>query len=346
MKKIALVVDDFYQKNKIFDINDKIVNRDNCQIHYIKLKEYLSLYNINISTVDINDIEVSDIVIFINMPSQDNEYYKKSKKLRKKIYVIINELDLIHTNNKHRNWIQADKVFTYQDDFVDNKAIFKLNYSFIFPKQIEQKVTFNNKKLAVLIAGNKNIKDIKELYSKRREIIRWFEKNRPNDFDLFGTNWDKYTFRSDCLIGKALNKVSILRTVFHKPYLSYRGKVENKIETMQNYKFCICYENAKDINGWITEKIFDCFFAGIVPIYLGAPNIEKYIPKDCFINMNNFKTYEDFYGYLNNMDKNIYEKYLKEINKFLLTIDEKYEFSVEYYIKTIFNQIKIDMEIN
>jgi hypothetical protein len=42
--------------------------------------------------------------------------------------------------------------------------------------------------------------------------------------------------------------------------------VDSKKNTLEKYKFSICYENARDIPGYITEKIFDCFFAGCVPI--------------------------------------------------------------------------------
>ena len=49
---------------------------------------------------------------------------------------------------------------------------------------------------------------------------------------------------------------------------------------MQHYRFYICYENTEGVEDYITEKIFDCFAAGFVPIYWGASNIEKYIPKN------------------------------------------------------------------
>ena len=37
------------------------------------------------------------------------------------------------------------------------------------------------------------------------------------------------------------------------------------------------------MSGYITEKILDCLESGIVPIYAGAPNIDRIIPNDCFI---------------------------------------------------------------
>jgi hypothetical protein len=48
-------------------------------------------------------------------------------------------------------------------------------------------------------------------------------------------------------------------------YLSYKGKIDSKKDTLEKYKFSICYENARDTPGYITEKIFDCFFAANSP---------------------------------------------------------------------------------
>ena len=36
------------------------------------------------------------------------------------------------------------------------------------------------------------------------------------------------------------------------------------------------------VKGYITEKIFDSFFAGVVPIYWGAENITDYVPKSLY----------------------------------------------------------------
>ncbi len=33
----------------------------------------------------------------------------------------------------------------------------------------------------------------------------------------------------------------------------------------------------------MTEKIYDAFFAGSIPVYIGAPNIAEYINPDCAV---------------------------------------------------------------
>lgn len=57
------------------------------------------------------------------------------------------------------------------------------------------------------------------------------------------------------------------------------------LNIFNNYKFIICYENSYK-NGYVTEKIFNCFFAKTIPIYKGAPNIDMYFDKNSYIDTN------------------------------------------------------------
>jgi len=52
------------------------------------------------------------------------------------------------------------------------------------------------------------------------------------------------------------------------------------------YKFIICCENS-NTQGYVTEKIFNVLLAGSIPVYNGAPDIERYINKDRYINFDN-----------------------------------------------------------
>ncbi len=65
----------------------------------------------------------------------------------------------------------------------------------------------------------------------------------------------------------------------------------DKISTISGYKFYLCYENVA-MPGYVTEKIIDCFVAGVIPVYLGATNIEDHIPKSTFIDASGLTTHE------------------------------------------------------
>lgn len=116
-----------------------------------------------------------------------------------------------------------------------------------------------------------------------------------------------------------------------RPFVTrcYRGSVEDKVKTLRDYRFTFAVENTV-CPSYITEKIFDAMFASSVPVYLGAPDIEKYIPKETFVDMRNFASLEDLASYLKNMTKTEYEGYISAIKKFVRS--EKYKvFNQDYF---------------
>ncbi len=132
-----------------------------------------------------------------------------------------------------------------------------------------------------------------QLYAEREKAIEFFENQKEEGFACYGRWWDPIK------------------------HPSYRGVAQDKIATLKQYRFSICYENSKNLKGYITEKIFDCFAAGNVPVYWGASNIEEYIPKSCFIDRRDFASMEELYCFLKTMSKKEYETYIQNIKKWL-----------------------------
>ncbi len=91
------------------------------------------------------------------------------------------------------------------------------------------------------MVANKSSNHIDQLYTERLKAIQFFENQDPQNFDLYGPGWQQYKF--NC----------------------YKGFVKDKFSTLAQYKFCICYENIKDIPGYISEKIHHCLFVGAFP---------------------------------------------------------------------------------
>jgi len=307
----ATLYQGYYLNNKIFDLMDVKANRDNCLYIYYSLKEAFSKKKIDFSTQDINNINDSSIVIYNDMPR-----VKPKASDVNKSYLLLRESEVIRPDNYDiKSHSCFTKIFTWDDRLVDNKKYFKINFCFLFPTSINTLLQ-NKVKLCALIAGNKTVSHPLELYSKRVEAIRWFENNHPEDFDLYGMGWDKYYFSGPKFI-RALNRIKPLTRMLAPSYPSYRGKVVEKKSTLEKYKFAICYENAKEIPGYITEKIFDCFFAGCVPIYWGADNVAEYIPSDCYIDKTKFNSYESLYDYISCMPEHEYLDYLNAIDCYL-----------------------------
>ncbi|MWV67581.1 hypothetical protein DCO58_07910 [Helicobacter saguini] len=87
--------------------------------------------------------------------------------------------------------------------------------------------------------------------------------------------------------------------------INYR--VENKVEWLKKYKFNICFENSS-YPGYLTEKIFDAFAAGCVPIYWGDTSLRCYkMPDSITLDSNKLENIESNTAFLSKNHNNILE---------------------------------------
>ncbi len=200
------------------------------------------------------------------------------------------------------------RIYTWNDDLVDNKKYFKL-YCPDAKQMIATTLPFEEKKLSALVCRNKKSNHPDELYSEREKVIQFFEKRAPEDFDLYGEGWET------------------------KGYKTYKGAPVSK-ECLKGYKFNFAYENMHHINGYITEKIFETFYYGCVPVYWGAENIAGYIPENCYIDRRKFSSNEELYLYLKSITAEDYALYLDHIRAFLKS-DLAKPFTPETFIETL-----------
>lgn len=150
-----------------------------------------------------------------------------------------------------------------------------------------------------------------ELYTERLRAVDYFAQF--DEIDLYGKGWNEVPFRLSYgpLPGTLQYGLRFAerqwRRIAPDPLMgaarrAWKGMAESKSETLSGYRFAICFENA-ELRGWITEKIFDCFFAGAIPIYWGAPDIGDYVPRDTFIDMRAFSSYDDLRNYLKGLSE-------------------------------------------
>jgi len=217
-----------------------------------------------------------------------------------------------HPENQRINiYNQFSTVFSWNDDLVDGIHIHKFCLPIPVSVPPVEKVNFSRKKLLVNITSNKFSTYPGELYSARRDAIRYFEKARPDDFDLYGVGWDDHGghFRRRWWLPN-LNRKFV-------PYTSYRGMVKHKWEVFPKYKFALCYENYSNQPGLITEKIFDCMRADCVPIYWGAPNVTEYVDPAAFIDRRKFKSNQELGSYITGINESRYEQFREGIATYL-----------------------------
>lgn len=183
------------------------------------------------------------------------------------------------------------KIFVMFDDMVDNQRYFKFFHPQRNEKVVEETIAFEDKKFCVMIQSNHGDGSPKSIYGERRIANAFFTEK--GEFDLYGARWDGFS--------------------------SWRGNYQKKCkkDLIKNYKFNLAYENMHDQYGYITERIFDAFYAKTVPVYLGPKNIYSYVPKECFINRAEFASYEDLYQFMKGVDKTAYQNYIDAAQEFI-----------------------------
>lgn len=302
----------------------------------ILLREEFQKQGYLLETLDMDDVENYEAIIFSDVPNPSTCCKDITSIPKEKKFLVLEECEMIYHPNANPNLLKEyNKVFSYNDNLVKKCGYIKLN----MPNKIKIPTNlkdFQTKKFATLISGNKIVYDKGELYSERLKTIQFMERYHPEEFDLYGIGWDKKIFKGPKVV-RALNRFQFLQKLFgyHK---CYKGKVEKKIQTLSDYKFCFCYENSSLIPGYISEKIMDCFFSGCVPVYYGAPNISDYIPKDCYIDFKSFKSYKELYLYLKNMSSEEYNRIIKNILNFLNS-DGIYPFSAEFFANKVVSEV-------
>ena len=92
------------------------------------------------------------------------------------------------------------------------------------------------------------------------------------------------------------------RTLRNKTLPEDKGRA-TKLETIARHKFTLAIENSST-KDYVTEKFYDPLVAGSVPVYLGAPNIEDFVPADdCFIKISDFAGPRELAEYLTMLDR-------------------------------------------
>ena len=313
---------------------------DNLLAPFHELKKLAFSKNIKVGTSDVMNWSEADALVFVDYPDISNRIVSDILKSKILKYLVVFESPLIRQlPSKDILLKQFDRIFIYDDTWVDGDRFLKINYSFELP---ETTAFFprEQKKLLTLIAGNKKSNAFGELYSKRREAIQWFEKNAPDEFDLYGVGWDLVDFGSS-LPWRIFNRSVALRKFFSPRLVTFKGAIERKAPVLCRYQFAICYENVANIPGYITEKSFDCFLAGCIPIYWGANNIGVHIPNDCYIDKTQFTSFEELYSFIKTMNDVVYSAYLDRINSFI-SGDQVKAFSVQKFSQTILDPILKD----
>jgi len=280
-----------------------------------QLRERFTREGIELNTRDLNDGRAIAFEFHLNA--------QRKLPASTPCYSFLYEDPLVRPLNADRMQLaRYRKVFTWNEALIDGEHFLRLDY----PNDLTVRdvAGWHDRPLfCVLIASNKALRhaDARALHGRRVEVIRHFEAVAPELFMLYGHGWDIPAVQPGAWgrIAKRLHEWRRRWQPGKAPFPSYRGKVGKKSEVLERARFCICYENSRGSPGYVTEKIFDCFSSGCVPVYIGTPHAEPAIPAACFIDGDQFASPAALLAYLRSVSEAQFAAYQQAMRAFLLS---------------------------
>jgi len=304
---VAIVSTGQFSGDRIFE---PALARDNVLQRFKLLRENLQSLGMTCHTLDMFAPMDVDVLVFHDIMNELAVILKiVNANPTVRLVYIPNEPDFVVPmhDEKVLPGVPVDLLLTWNDRIAGKHAHVKkqnIGQPIIDARGIPS-IPFAEKKFICSIFAYKPPGVSGTLFEERLKAVEVFN-DKAEGMDLFGIGWEE--------------------SELHFVKSSYRGRCESKLGVQKQYKFSVAFENAGTLRGLITEKIFDCFAAGTVPVYLGAPNIKDHIPGNCFIDFRDFGDYGELYEYLVKMPETQYQAYLEAAGDFVN--------SAQYYIFT------------
>ena len=285
-----------YYEDRLFDIANLVLNRDGTLAPFYRLHSALNEQNIEVHTADylfegkikgpVNDYY--SLGLLDNYPKligrQDirlrSFLIMEPPVVAPKLYRALPEL----TRHFERVFLHNTVGDGYSLKGVDQSKLHKLYWPQPYRDVLEPLWKNNDRlKRIVVINGNHIPRSFRgQLYGKRIEAMARLAK--LGVVDLYGRGWDQWWSRRSMWPPYWLNYRTLMSI--------YRGACESKYEVLSRYRFSLCFENMT-MNGYVTEKLFDCLYAGAIPLYLGAKDIGSLIPSDVYVDCSLFSSWEE-----------------------------------------------------
>lgn len=285
-----------YYADRLFDQTDPVLNRDDTLAPFIRLREALARQGIAAHT--------ADYLMQQETPGQICEYYSLGvlenyeqlialKNVRLQAFVMLEPPVVAPQLYRALPELTAAFEFVYvhntEGDGYSLKGVDRSKLRKLYWPQPHKDVLLpfwnqsDRMRRMVMINGNhKPTSFAGELYSKRIEALAALGK--LGKVDLYGRGWERWWSRNSMWVPYWRHKGALMAI--------YKGSCPSKYEVLSRYEFALCFENMA-MKGYITEKIFDCLYAGTIPIYLGATDIADLIPAEAYVDCRKFSSWEE-----------------------------------------------------
>ena len=310
-----------FNQNKLFDLSDPVLNRDEQLLPFHRLRESILSRGNTINTADFiaeSSQNFGNEACYYSLGILENyESIAREGRAKLKAFVYLEPPVVAPDMYKQLPKLTAafEEVYlpnTHGDGYslegVKQERLRQLHWPLPFPEVLQHhwENETRQRKLVVINGNHKPNSRANEQYSTRIEAMA--ELSRFGCIDLFGRGWDRW-FSRNSLWYPYWRHLKTLKSI-------YRGPCDSKYKVLSQYDFCLCFENMQ-MDGYITEKIFDCLYAGTIPIYLGAPNIASVVPPEVFIDARNYDSSRKLWAALEAMPTDAINAYREAGRSFL-----------------------------
>ena len=298
-----------FDSDRLFDLTNPILNRDDQLLPFHRLREYFKVKGILVKTADFI-FKDTDATMTISQPNYVSlgslerfDHVSLEGRARLSAFVFMEPPVVLPSLYEALPKISKafDRVYlpnTSGDGYslkdVDTSKLNLMYWPIPYNHVLEPYWgnTQRMKRIVVINGSHNPLSKNREQYSVRIKAMA--ELSKIDIVDLYGQGWDKWWSRRTMWMPYWLNRRAIMAI--------YHGSCKSKFDVLQNYDFCLCFENMT-MDGYITEKLFDCLYAGTIPLYLGAPNILKYIPADVFVDCRKYSSWTEMWHDVSKMTK-------------------------------------------
>lgn len=326
-----------FLQDRLFDPATNPLAGENILLPFLRLKQHFEARGIPVHTADLMPATVDEVVkVYASLGIVD-DYAALARRPDVRLSAFfafecpIVEPTLYSVLPRVRRHVK--RIMTFSDarsltPFTGDPAV--PVHRFVWPQCLdgvnEEAWAHADRGFVTMINANKLPRVYRdELYTRRLAAVAYF--HRFGEIDLYGKGWGRAPMR----VGKSWMPWTIRRwqerawearqrrwpdPTYAAVAAAARGTVDSKSATLRRYRFAICFENMV-LPGWITEKIFDCFAAGCVPVYWGAPEVADVIPPEAFIDMRRFEGFDDLRAFLHAVTPAQWQGYREAARHFL-----------------------------
>jgi alpha(1,3/1,4) fucosyltransferase len=292
-----------YFGDRLFDLSDPVLNRDDSLLPYSQVRECLRGLEQDVHTADLLPaIQSSEIIDYYSLGVLERfKELSKRPDVRLRAFVIFEppvvEPRLYNALPEISKAFEEVYLHNVDGDGYSLKGVDRSKLRKLYWPQPRRDViepywsNCERQRRVVVINGNHVPRPVpNELYSKRIEAMAALAST--GRIDLYGRGWARWWSRSSMWLPYWRHRRALMSI--------YKGSCESKYEILSHYHFSLCLENMA-MQGYVTEKIFDCFYTGTIPVYLGAPDIADLIPQDAYVSCSSFSGWSTLLDYLLNL---------------------------------------------